>query len=766
METPQFKIGFDFGTDNSCLTYLDELGRPFIIQHCDNYLINSSLLIENNETYLFGNEIDFKYIYEKPIFTNFKRIIGLNENSDEVIKLSNKLNIQIKNGINNDLEIIIENKKYSYDSLLCIFLSKIKKLIDITINSTYEIIITIPISFNNFQQDKLLNYCNNVGLICNTLLYEPYSVGYALFFCLNNNNINNSKKIVIFDLGPGTLDISLISCFNDMDINNFEDNIEFLINIENSISDNNLGGYDINLILEKYFIETYSNLSEYSYKEISKLIEEIKINLSNNLQDDNIFSFNKFILTITKKKYYELLDYNFKDKIISKLNILHKDESDKNIDDIFMIGKNTYNPWFNDLISNYYNKEIKDNYIKVNTFNSQLNINFKEIAVSLGAACINHKKSCFDNKLVILEKNKYDIGIEVFGGLMCPIIFKNSIIPSFGSKSFKPQILEENYIEIKIYEGNNTLVADNIYMGKLIIENINIYSSIILNINISVGTDNLVVVECKTADNYYNNKIVLNRKNINYTKINYETNNNLNINIITKYYELINKLTDVKFNLFENLFSINDVKNIINIIDTFIYQLFNIKNLFQKLDNYRIYSENIDFFINYFIEKLNLNYNFSDIIIDEDKIEIEIQENLDKILNVFKNKLSILNMFNNDLNINIKKSIKIEKLIEEEKNKINQLYSELNNDDNLKKKLIDLIYINYIDLLNNEKLFINDYDLYNYFKIIIEKIIFLQNNFLTEKIYNNIINLNMNDSNNIKLFNKILYFIYNLSTFN
>jgi len=120
-------IGLDLGTDKCCLTYQDSIGRPFIITDDKNYKISSIIGILNNGL-LIGNEISKDLIYDIPIITNLKRLIGHNASSSEAINIANYNNWILENGeLQNDLIINIDSKKYKLSDLMIGLLKKLNK---------------------------------------------------------------------------------------------------------------------------------------------------------------------------------------------------------------------------------------------------------------------------------------------------------------------------------------------------------------------------------------------------------------------------------------------------------------------------------------------------------------------------------------------------------------------------------------------------------------------------------------------------------------
>ena len=246
-------VGLDLGTDNCCITYQDKIGRPYVIMDDKNYKISSIIGIMNNGL-LIGNEVSKSNIYDIPIISNLKRLIGHKANSIYAQQIAKYYNWILED---KDDDIII-NSTLSLDYLMQCLLLKIKSIIINNIGTDFNMIITIPANFNEGNKNKILLYCKQVDIECINLIYEPCSAALTYInYCMINTNIDiniDVKRILVFDFGAGTLDLAIVSC-NCLDT-------EMMAKIESNIGDNNLGGIDIDIILKNYIINKYPELVE------------------------------------------------------------------------------------------------------------------------------------------------------------------------------------------------------------------------------------------------------------------------------------------------------------------------------------------------------------------------------------------------------------------------------------------------------------------------------------------------------------------------
>ena len=466
-------IGIDLGTDKCCLTYQDKIGRPFIILHNDSFKIPS----------IIYNDII-------PPISNIKRLIGHNANSYYAKTIANYYNWIITDDlINNDLIIYINNNKYSVEFLMCELLKKLKTIIIENIGDNFDVIITIPANFNEGQKNKILTYCKIVNINCKCLVYEPCSAALSYINYFHDIKDEELKRIVVFDFGAGTLDLAIVSCNSAY----IDDKLEWMTKIEYNIGDNNLGGIDINIMLDGYLMNEYSKDD----------IEDIKIKLSNKQDTDKI----KYL------EYFKLLDDTFKHRIIHLLDNLHIYDITKfDIDIVLLIGGGCYNEWIRDLIQDYYNKEIQTFNLDLTNKLNTIKLDIRDIGVSLGATCYN-KKFLKDNVLILTESIPLSICIET-SNKMCKLIPKNTLIPCTTKKYFTTTEDNQTEIEIKLFQGDEEYYL----LGNFIMDNLKSEPKgiIVVIINISITTDGLIIVEGSVkGTEKYNKKIIINRYNFN-----------------------------------------------------------------------------------------------------------------------------------------------------------------------------------------------------------------------------------------------------------
>ena len=690
-------LGIDLGTTNS-------------VAHIWNG--NSHITIKNNNSNLFPSVVEFtdkgkiicntKYDFNNTI-KNIKRFIGYDLSDINILKFLSDLNFNCEI-IENKIQIFnkFEDKYYTLEELNSLILKFIVNKANKQLKENIQnIVITIPAHFNQIQRDSILLSSQLANLNCLRIINEPTAA--ALAYGLT---IHNDVNVLIFDLGGGTLDLSILNID------------EGLYDVINTQGDNLLGGEDftkaiINDVLiefktENKFYKLDDNIIKKKFAELNNLCERFKCNLLDEIQINNFYEDleNNINLNLKYKKKRNEVSNLFNpllDRINKHLNLIISSSnlSLNEINYIVLVGGSTKLLEIRNYISNYFKKE------------PICNID-PDLVVSIGAAIqgymINNPESTFTKNLVLVDALPLSIGVESDNGQMTKIIKKGCKLPSKKQKIFTVDDDDQKEVNIKIYQGERELVKDNILIGNFTLSNLH----------------------KKTTG-----------KNI--IKVEIQVDNNCMINVVAseKGYDNSNKITIKKDNkLYEDDFikkMINDAHKY-DEIDSLKIKLFKLNNKLEKEFNNLNYNCNNNPFIslsneetdkiNKYIENMKIQ---RDIIIgrfDADNIENKDYEdaifNLKKILKVNSKKYSMLiETYDNDKNKDI--------VLDDANNEKLEISSKELND-----KIISVINVN-INNINNLTN-ISKYTkglIVNYLQNIIYKIESLT---LDQELYNDYIN--------------------------
>ncbi len=734
-------LGLDLGTDKCCITYQDNIGRPFIITDNKDYKISSIIGIMNNGL-LVGNEINKSNIYDIPIITNLKRLIGLSAQDPEAQYIAKYHNWNISDE-NDDLIIEVNEIKYKLNDLMCILLKKIKNIIESNVGENFSLIITVPANFNEGQKNRILSYCSQVNIDCIRLIYEPCSaaLAYINYFGQIDPDVSDEdslKRILVFDFGAGTLDLAIVSCNYLID----GDEIEWLAKIESNIGDNHLGGVDIDIKLDEYISNKYPLFRDIlkAKNESSKfIIEKIKIKLSNlynnyyNSKMSIIERYYDLSISISIDEYFEILDTHFCKRIIKLLNKLHNESIDHfDIDEILLIGASCYNPWVKRIVEQYYNKNINDHKLNITDHLDTYKLDIRDIAVSLGATCIN-KRSKDGCCLILTESLPLSIGIEMVNNKMCKILPKNTVIPCSAKQYFTTSENDQTLIEVKLYQGERDDTRDNYSLGSFIMDNLDPepMGKVVIIVHISVTSDGLITVEGKVRNqDKFTKKLIINRyenvidiQTVNQNIKQYELNDIVFNTIMQKYYTLITILNKLQYNLLDNKIYESNSDVVLNVIELFWDRLMTVYKLMLQSDKVKENINQLTKFIQYIEQKVNpeltvcKKYDLTDdnfIIKKLTKLIKYLEQNLSHLISSYQNMTEITNnnydTLEDEMTINLPSLNSVmnptEILEVNDIELINEINLELNNNQNINnidfiKQVKDLVklLVNNIDSL-------------------------------------------------------------------
>jgi len=483
--TDEIGIGIDFGTVNSCVSLFANGKQTIVLDELGNNIIPTSILFLENEI-LFGETANIMGPkYPKHWIKDIKRIIG--KSSLKEIEYYNKQHLYEIIEEDETLKIIItfpnQTIKVSIDEITGLFFGYLKKQInkyldlsDDNKEQVYNAIITIPAYFTENQRLATIKAAQFANIKVLRLINEPTAA--ALTYLQENNKIINNSNLIIFDIGGGTLDVTLLNLHNK--ILGEEKEIEIGIGIEPEMKietdqliqvigtegDSDLGGNDFDKELMLYF-----------FKEIKK--NNPNLNLQHIVQNDR--AIHKVMMAVRLAKIElssiistsiiveELLgiDYNIKisrstfeslcNKYFNKCTmlienlLLNCDIKIEQINDIILIGGPSCMPKLSSVIVEKFGivpKKLKD----------------PKYSVCMGASIYchklvqnsknqnnqnNHHNHSKKDELLIIDVTPLKIGVGI-NDTMCTIIAKNTKIPCSATKVFSTEIDNQRVVSIKV----------------------------------------------------------------------------------------------------------------------------------------------------------------------------------------------------------------------------------------------------------------------------------------------------------------------------
>lgn len=338
------------------------------------------------------------------------------------------------------------------------FLTKIKEIIDnFVVSKEYQVVVTVPAYFSESDKDITKRAILGAGLPLIRLLAEPTAAGIAY----GHFHHTVEEVILVFDMGAGTTDLTLMRKSIDEETTEKQNNFYEVISI---MGDVKFGGLDITELLRKLLP---SNIDP----------EQSKINLSSG-----------DISELSQKKYFSILEENYTENIYKLFDTILKDGkiNKKEVNQIILIGGSTKNPYIRKTVSNYFQRDL-DHIIDPDT------------AVSFGATIYGNSLLAKDNTVVLVDRLPMSIGIEVDNGKYAVLIEKNSIVPIKKESYFTTQEDNQEYINVKIYQGEHNYVKDNCLMGvfDVLLSELRPKATVKINVVAEINPDGILIVKAK-----------------------------------------------------------------------------------------------------------------------------------------------------------------------------------------------------------------------------------------------------------------------------
>jgi len=456
-------IGIDLGTTYSCVgVYKD--GNVEIITNDQGNRITPSYLAFTQDERLIGDAAK-QQANNNPQNTIFdaKRLIGRKFSDPDIQSDIKHLPFSIKCGDNDNVLIEVnykgELKVLTPEEISAAILLKMKETAEHYLgHSVNNAVITVPAYFNDAQRRATQDAATIAGLNILRIINEPTAAAIAYGL---QNELSIEKNILVFDLGGGTFDVSLLTIDNG------------LYEVKAVGGVNHLGGEDFDNKLIVYCLKEFKN--KYKHIDTNKLLKNIKVlsKLRSACEKAKKILSSVTTTTIDIESLFEGLDFQTKltrakfenlciDEFNKCLEPVKKVLSDANmrtdqVDDIILVGGSTRIPKIVDILRNFFNKEPKKD------------INPDE-AVAYGAAiqaAILSKQQTNEqiSSIVLVDVTPLSLGLETANGIMTKLIARNSIIPCNKEQVFTTYSDNQPDVTIKIYEGERELVAHNNLLG-------------------------------------------------------------------------------------------------------------------------------------------------------------------------------------------------------------------------------------------------------------------------------------------------------------
>lgn len=462
MSEKRLAIGIDLGTTYSCVGVFKN-GKVEIITNEQGCKTMPSFIAFTDTERIIGDPAKSQF-GSNPTNTVYdsKRLIG-RKFSDPILQ-QDILHYSFKVDKDNQdkpqicVEYMNEQKRYYPEEISAMILSKMKETAETFLGQQVkDAVITVPAYFNDTQRQATKEAGTIAGLNVIRIINEPTSacIAYGL-------DKHGERNILIFDLGGGTLDVSILNV------------AQGVFQVKSTSGDTHLGGEDFDNKIAEFCFQEFTKKNKLKPDAIRELLtnqkikgklkkecENAKRTLSSTNQTtiniDNFFREVDLNVQLTRSKFEAFCENDFKRCIEPVIKALEGANMKKDeIDDIVLVGGSTRIPKVRQLLKDYFGKEPKSD------------INPDE-AVAYGAAIHAAVISGVEDKqisdLILLDVTPLTLGIQTAGGVMAPLIKRNTPVPCEKEEVFSTYSDNQPGVTIKVYEGERSMVKDNNLLG-------------------------------------------------------------------------------------------------------------------------------------------------------------------------------------------------------------------------------------------------------------------------------------------------------------
>jgi len=454
-------IGIDLGTTNSAIAFVGSDGKPEILESAEGTRTTPSIAAVNKNGERSVGILAKRQSITNPTNTIFsvKRLIGRKWSDSEVQKDKEWFPYAIKESANGGVEIKLGDKWMNPEEVSAMVLGKLRADAEMKLGEKIEeAIITVPAYFDDSQRQATKNAGEIAGFKVKRILNEPTAAALAYGF-----NKGKNEKIVVYDFGGGTFDVSVLEVGDDT------------VEVKATGGDTHLGGDDFDKKLNEYVAQEYKqregidiSKDPLALQRLKEAVERAKHELSSSIETEinlpyitsDVAGPKHLLIKVTRAKLEELvLEYIERAARLTEETVKEAGFALSDINEIILVGGQTRMPAIQDSVKKLFGKEP----------NREIN---PDEVVALGAAIQGGIFQGDVKDILLLDVTPLTLSIETLGGIATPMIPKNTTIPTTKTQIFSTAADNQMSVEVRVVQGERPMADDNKTLARFILDGI------------------------------------------------------------------------------------------------------------------------------------------------------------------------------------------------------------------------------------------------------------------------------------------------------